>query len=763
MARLHFPLLIWPLDETHLLGQLLGEERFFVDASVSGIKKAASEWLQKELRDYWVDEPEMVKPQLSFHSVPLQLAYRDEETGRAFPLTRTTSIRVAAVHSDANAQAGHSECFLPYLGQRFFYYDNKQLRTLIHHFTRDFLEDKPPEQALQYLMSAEPTLEMVSINDQENRKSRQRRQRETPEILQTTTEPYPASVGMKKRVGRWPRAAWERGEMVQRVTQLLLETTDNLLLVGEPGVGKSTIVYEALRGVVRLSKEQNEGVPLTFWRTTPQRLIGKAKYLGEWQAICDQMVQALQQVNGVLVLTDTIDALKAGGSGAEDSVASYLGTYLAKGQLRLIGEMTPKALEAAKGMLPAFVHHFETLNVQEQDLPTTMAVMKRYRAYAANNYGIDASADALDLGIQLVNRYIKYQRNPGKQVQFFSRLIRQAHHDKRQQIDATFVLQQFIQYTGLPPILLDDAKPLSKLDLLNHFQQRLKGQDRALEELVSVIQTFKAGINDPAKPIATLLFAGPTGVGKTAAAKALADYFFANGQTQNPLMRIDMSEFQHPAHIGRLIGYDLGPDGATAGKLIQHVRNKPFSVILLDEIEKAHDSIFDALLSMLDEGLLTDRLGRTADFRNTIIIMTTNLGVSSSNTIGFADNRADQIAISDIKAFFRPEFYNRIDRVLVFNSLDRDTIQQIAERELQLLQQRPGIAQRQVVLRFTPALVGDVAKVGFSPKYGARPLQRAIERLVIPALTEWLLDNTETGALLVDWTEAGVEIRRDEG
>jgi len=758
MARLHFPLLLWPLGQDHLLGQLLGEERFFVDRDPGGIRRAASEWLQKEQRDAWVDEPEMTRPQLSFHTVPLQLAYRDDKTGRAFPLSRQTLIRVAAVHSEPSDKPVHSECFLPYLGQRFFYYDSKQLGSLIHHFTRDFLEDQPPEQALQYLMPVEPTLEVISISDRDDGKRRRKEHREIPEILRTTTEPYPPGAQARKSVGRWPKAAWERGDTVQRLTQSLLDTPDNLLLVGEPGVGKSTIAFEAIRGAVRLSKERGEDAALTFWRTTPQRLIGKAKYLGEWQAICDEVVEALQQVKGILVLTDTADALKAGGA-AETSVASYLATYLAKGQLRILGEMTPRALEAAKGMLPAFVHHFEVLPIQELDLPTTTAVMKRYRAYAASNYAIDTRPDALDLAIQLVNRYIKYQRNPGKQVQLFTRVIRQAHHDKREQIDAPFVLQQFIQYTGLPPILLDDAQPLSKDTLLDYFRQRIKGQDPALEQLAGVIQTFKAGINDPAKPIATLLFAGPTGVGKTAAAKALAEYFFANGQTHDPLLRIDMSEFQHPAHIGRLIGYDNGRDGATPGKLIQHVRTKPFSVILLDEIEKAHHSLFDALLSLLDEGLLTDRLGRTADFRNTIIIMTTNLGVSSGTPIGFADNRTDQISIGDIKAFFRPEFFNRIDRVVTFDSLDRRTIEQIAERELGLLAQRPGVLQRGIGLRFSPRLIEEVARAGFSPKYGARPLQRAIERLVVPVLTDWLLGDGPADVLWVDWRDGRVEVR----
>jgi ATP-dependent Clp protease ATP-binding subunit ClpC len=253
------------------------------------------------------------------------------------------------------------------------------------------------------------------------------------------------------------------------------------------------------------------------------------------------------------------------------------------------------------------------------------------------------------------------------------------------------------------------------------------------------------------------LFAGPTGVGKTAVAKTLAEYFFANGQTHDPLIRIDMSEFQHPGHIGKLIG----SDNNRPGKLIQHVRNKPFSVVLLDEIEKAHDSIFDNFLSMLDEGFITDRFGRTTDFRNTIIIMTTNLGVKQNRGIGFANINKSEVSLGDIKNYFRPEFFNRIDQVLIFNGLDQKAIEQIAVRELQHLTRRPGILQRGISLRFTNALVQHVCAVGFSMEYGARPLQRAIERIVIPPLTEFLLAGNEGQNIEVDWNGEGVLISRN--
>ncbi|MEJ2423113.1 MAG: AAA family ATPase [Candidatus Thiodiazotropha sp.] len=756
MAKLNFPIIYQPLNESHLLGHLLGEDKYFVGTDRSGIRRSASEWLQKEKREYWVNEPSITNPQLTFHTVTLQLSYRDDDAGRAFPLSGKTHFRVAAVHSERRNDIRHSECFLPHLGQRYFYYDSAQLDALIHHFTRDFLEDQKPESVLQYMMKAEPTLEVISIPDRDNDRHR-RYEVEVPEILKTVAEPYPPSYKVRKTIGRWPKAAWERSEIVQKLTESLLESPDNLLLAGESGVGKSTILYEAIRGVVRQAKEKKGNQPLTFWRTTPQRLIGKAKYLGEWQAICDDVVEALAKINGVLVLTDTVDAIKTGGSSAEDSVAAYLGGFLSKGRLRLVGEVTPKSLEAAKGLLPAFIHNFKLLRIDEQDNRATALVMKRYCAYAENNYKLSTATDALELSLQLVNRYVKYQQNPGRQVRFFSRVIQQAHHEKKERIESSYVLAQFIQYTGLPSILLDDSIPLTKQFLLKYFKEKIKGQNGVLEQLCGLIQTFKAGINDPEKPIATLLFAGPTGVGKTAAAKTLAEYFFANGQTHDPLIRIDMSEFQHPSHIGKLIGYD----NDRPGKLIQHVRNKPFSVVLLDEIEKAHDSIFDNLLSMLDEGFITDRFGRTTDFRNTIIIMTTNLGVKQNRGIGFANINKSEVSLGDIKNYFRPEFFNRIDQVLIFNGLDQKAIEQIAVRELQHLASRPGILQRGISLRFTNALVQHVCAAGFSMEYGARPLQRAIERIVIPPLTEFLLAGNEGQNIEVDWNGEGVLISRN--
>jgi len=234
-----------------------------------------------------------------------------------------------------------------------------------------------------------------------------------------------------------------------------------------------------------------------------------------------------------------------------------------------------------------------------------------------------------------------------------------------------------------------------------------------------------------------MIFAGPTGVGKTASAKALADYFFGIGQQRSPLIRIDMSEFQHAGQIARFIGA-----GKEVGKLVQEIRERPFSVLLLDEVEKADPAIFDAFLTVLDEGMLVDAFGRITNFRNTIIIMTTNLGASNRQSIGFGDGMPDEAAYqSAIGKYFRPEFVNRIDSVVMFNALNATDIRTITVKELNDLKQREGFVKFNLDLEYSENLLTHLATVGFDPRYGARPLQRAIEREIVSPLANWLLEN----------------------
>jgi len=371
--------------------------------------------------------------------------------------------------------------------------------------------------------------------------------------------------------------------------------------------------------------------------------------------------------------------------------------------------------------------------------------MDHFAEFSAQNLKIALKQDGLSIAYRLLLRYYPYESFPGKVIKLIGKCVNEARLNKQAIVSKEQVIDVFVNQTGLPELFLRDDLLLNTEELKTHFNSNIIGQGAAVEKLCSIVKVFKAGLNNPYKPIQTLLFAGPTGVGKTASAKCLADYFFGKGQKQSPLIRIDMSEFQHPSQISRFIGA-----GREVGKLVQDIRDRPFSVLLLDEVEKAHPSIFDALMTVLDEGLLVDAFGRVVNFRNTIIIMTTNLGASNRQSIGYGKMEDDEVAyFSAINAFFRPEFVNRIDGVVFFNSLGADDIREICQKELAELNNREGFAKRKLKLRFTKRVIDRLSSIGFDERYGARPLQRAIEQQIVSPLANWLLKNNKVNKKLL--------------
>jgi ATP-dependent Clp protease ATP-binding subunit ClpA len=345
----------------------------------------------------------------------------------------------------------------------------------------------------------------------------------------------------------------------------------------------------------------------------------------------------------------------------------------------------------------------------------------------------------MSLSYRLLKRYYPYESFPGKGIKFLGQCLNETQLNQEITIDRKVVIDNFVKQTGLPEMLLRDDLLLDTQELSEYFNKRIIGQKMAVDKLCETVKIFKAGLNNPFKPISTILFAGPTGVGKTASAKALADYFFGKGQVQSPLVRIDMSEFQHPSQITRLVG-----SGREVGQLVKEIRDKPFSVLLLDEVEKADISIFDALLTVLDEGLLVDAYGRTTNFRNTIIIMTSNLGASNQKSIGYVQttNPQDQYR-SAIERHFRPEFVNRIDNIILFNSLSQEDITLIAKKELEELKKREGFLKRNLNIHFSEQVIQHLSIIGFDERYGARPLQRAVEQALVNPIASWLLEHPD--------------------
>jgi len=352
-----------------------------------------------------------------------------------------------------------------------------------------------------------------------------------------------------------------------------------------------------------------------------------------------------------------------------------------------------------------------------------------------------------ELTYRLFRRFEPYQAFLGPVVEFVADLFDEARRTAADRLRKRDVVARFIRNTGLPEFLVHDDQPLAASDIRQALRKRVIGQPAACDVAAGVVTTFKAGLNDPRRPLGVMLFCGPTGVGKTELAKTLADYLFGHGVSRDRLVRLDMSEYAGHDAASRLL---TKPSGEVSG-LIERVRRQPFVVVLLDEIEKAAPELFDVLLGLLDEGRLTDRFGRETTFTSSVIVMTSNLGGHLRTPIGF-DESAGAAYQREVREFFRPELLNRIDHVIGFKPLSFAEIVEITRKELSELATRQGLVRRRIQLAWTDRLVDQLAQLGADPRYGARPLQRVIEQHIVAPLARWLFQHRSARGCVLEFT-----------
>ena len=349
---------------------------------------------------------------------------------------------------------------------------------------------------------------------------------------------------------------------------------------------------------------------------------------------------------------------------------------------------------------------------------------------------VEAEPSIVGECFRLHNRFLPYHAFPGKASVFLLQLYEsQAALDTAPTREAA--VERFSRETGLPQNLLRDEEPLPWNETFEFFSGKVIGQAEACRAATDLVSTFKAGLNDPERPLGVLLFRGPTGVGKTEMSKAISRRFFGAGTDGDRLVRLDMSEYGGPGSATRLMGRQDRP-----GELVRRVRSQPFSVVLLDEIEKAHPDVFDLLLGVFDEGRLTDPWGRETTFKSSIVIMTSNLGVSVLRPIGIAQNREPSYN-AEVRSFFRPEFFNRIDSVVSFMSLEPSHILEITQLELSALQKREGLERRGISLRWSSKVAEHLTHRGYDARYGARPLKRTIEEEFVVPLARHLVEHPD--------------------
>ncbi len=751
MKKIEFPLLCFQLQEEAVLGVLVGTDYQVVDKSVKKVKAVLTSYLQKMYkRDGDYPLMEMENPSMKTIEMAVRPTFRQGNS--AYPLKSMVKLSTPLVYGEE--EEGVYDCYLPLFNANFYCYDLRQLDTLARHFMKSAFDDMEPEEIFRYSRYPKPKLEMVLLKVKEDAAFNfDWNKEQKPKVLERLAEQYPYSKTVQRNLSPLPEVAWEMEEYVERATDITFKQKTSLLVSGNPGTGKSAMLKATIKKLSTIAKKNN--LKYTFWRMRAQRITATSKYLGEWQEVVEELVYELGAFNGILWVEDVVELLRQGSSSVENSVAAYLLPFMQNGRLQLIGEVTPQQLESLRRFLPGFVESVQVLEIEELPAKKVNVIFEKLRDFVSQNLKITMEKEAIATSLRLLERFFPYERFPGKGIRFLGECLGEVQLNKMDVLTKRDVLDQFIRRTGLPELFLRDDLMLDQEEMTSFFKSKIIGQEEAVMQLTDIIKVFKAGLNNPYKPITTLIFAGPTGVGKTASARALADYFFGKGQKQAPLIRIDMSEFQHPSQITRFLG-----EGRQPGKLVTDVREKPFAVLLLDEAEKASSSIFDAFMTVLDEGMLVDAFGRVTNFRNCIIILTTNLGASNQRSIGYASQIGGEAAYrSAIGRFFRPEFINRIDNIVIFNPLDKTHVRQITLKELEEVKQREGFVKNGLHIQFTEKVVDYLADIGFHEKYGARPLQRALEDHIVKPLAKWMLKspNNKNQQLNVDF-ENGLKI-----
>ena len=605
-----------------------------------------------------------------------------------------------------------------------------------------------------------------------------------------------------------------REQEVQRVIQILSRRTkNNPVLIGEPGVGK-TAIAEGLAQRIVSADVPEELLDKKILSLDLSGMVAGTKYRGEFEERIKNALAEVKQAGNVILFIDELHTIVGAGSaeGAVDA-ANIIKPALGRGEIRVIGATTLDEYRKYIEKDAALERRFQPVTVGEPTAETSVEILKGLRDKYEAHHKLTITDEAIEAAVMLSSRYINDRFLPDKAIDLMDEAASQVrmkaesaspdlksleekiaalHREKAEAIAAqdfekaaqlrdiekNYTEQVEIErdkwhrqmqqnrgsvtaddiaavvagWTGIPVTRLTEDEGQRLLRLEDTLHERVVGQDEAVTAVAKAIRRGRVGLKDPKRPIGSFLFLGPTGVGKTELCKTLAEAMFGD---ENAMIRIDMSEYMEKHTVSRLIGSPPGYVGhEEGGQLTEKVRRKPYSVVLFDEIEKAHEDVWNILLQILEDGIVTDSQGRRVDFKNTVIVMTSNVGaknITAADTarLGFDGGeqendeakrfaRIREAVMAELKRTFRPEFLNRIDETIVFRQLDEEDIRKIARRMLEVTGRR--MAQQGITLQADDDAVAALAKTGFDAQYGARPLRRAIQNTVEDAVAELMLE-----------------------
>lgn len=617
-----------------------------------------------------------------------------------------------------------------------------------------------------------------------------------------------------------------RDNEIKRVVQILSRRTkNNPVLLGEPGVGKTAVAEGFSQKIVNGEVPDNLKNKRVMMLDMGS-LVAGTKYRGEFEDRLKKIIEEIREDGNVILFIDEMHTL-IGAGGAEGAIdaSNILKPALARGEVQVIGATTLNEYQKYVEADAALERRFASVTINEPTPEIALTILKGLRPKYEKHHQLQITDEALESAVKLSKRYIASRFLPDKAIDLMDeaaarvrinnsqkvdkvsaikkklselsqekteallkedfekaaeirneelkiqeKLEKQIQRDKdeedsnnyRVKVTAEDIAEVVSEWTGVPVTQINRSEGDRLIRLEKILHNRVIGQDEAVKAVSKAIRRARSGLKDPTRPIGSFMFLGPTGVGKTELAKALAEAMFGS---EDSMIRIDMSEYMEKYTTSRLIGSPPGYVGYDeGGQLTEKVRNNPYSVVLLDEVEKAHNDVFNILLQVLDDGFLTDSKGRKVDFRNTIIIMTSNLGATAlrdEKSVGFGakDVSDDYEAMAakvreTLKKTFRPEFLNRLDETVVFHSLNKEEIHQIVKLMAKNIIDR--IKEQNINLKITPAAIDIVAEAGFDAEYGARPIRRVLQDKIEDLLSEELLaGNIETGATVTIGAKKG--------
>ena len=546
-----------------------------------------------------------------------------------------------------------------------------------------------------------------------------------------------------------------RENEIQRVIQILgRRRKNNPMLVGDPGVGKSAIVEGIAIKIV------NGDIPPVL---ANKRLISLdlgsivagTKYRGDFEKRLKSIINETAANPDVILFIDEFHTIVgAGGASGSLDAANMLKPALARGEIQCIGATTMEEFRKIVEKDGALDRRFQKITVERTDIPHTVSILERLKTNYEKYHNVTYSAEAIEACVRMSERYITDRCLPDKAIDVMDEtgsMVRLKNLKKTACVTASDVAAMISRMTGIPSGQVAESEGARLMKMADNLRGKIIGQDEAIDKVVRAIQRGRAGIKDPGKPIGTFIFFGQTGVGKTQLAKAIAEYLF---DSEDNMIRLDMSEYMEKFNVSRLIGAPPGYVGfEEGGQLSERVRRKPYCVVLLDEIEKAHPDVFNLLLQVMDEGRLTDSTGRTVSFKNTILIMTSTVGsreldeygsgVGFSTSVKNVEGNRKHVLEKAVKKAFPPEFINRVDEQVFFRPLDKEDIAKIIDIELKGLKSR--VKEAGFEISISPSAKRFVADAGYDPSFGARPLKRAIRKYIEDPVSECIISNRMFG------------------